>query len=280
MTPALAAEIDNAVRDVGARTVASTFSMSKELKGAGMQLGRDVMTGFITGANDMEEIVKNSLINLMMDLVTKYLASALGIASPSKETAWMGRMLMLGFVEGMYAEESRAAQAAVHASGTLVQALESSFLGAVTRAPEFGIADAITVEADRTVGVLEHLAQSVSDAFTNPLAGIEATFSDTGALAGAQAFGHELAMRAAQGVSAGAVSLAHAWAGAIPGGMTRMGMQNPSALPAMKDGLALDIDPGNLPAALTPMEATRDQAWIAFLSQSLVTYKQRGGRFD
>lgn len=280
LTPALTQEIDTAISDIGDNTTRKTFNLRGELKQAGVALGRDLMQGLLTGSKDMADVVMDALISLMLNIVTKMAYVGLGIASPSRETAWMGRMLMEGLVLGMREGESDALRSAVGVSHDLVAALEDSFLGIATRAPDFGIADTIVREQERSVRAASALVDSLADVLAQPFAGFDPTELAHPALAGVRAFGYELAQRAAAGIAEGSAGMAAAWSNAVPAAVARMGFGTPggAGLPGLRDGLSLQVPSDHLPPALTPFEASRDTQWIALLSESIITWQKRGGR--
>lgn len=251
--PALIAEVDAAIAEISGNVVKKAKGTRGEIIDTGKQLGEDLLRGFITGSQSMEDLVKQAIANLLINIALKAAYAALGIASPSREMAWVGRMTMLGFVEGVKGAHAQVGDVISRETESIADVIAGSFLGAAGRGSAFGFVDSLGEQ-------------------------MRAAFHASPALTGAEAFGYAMAQSAAAGITDGAAALATAWTGAVPEGMMRMG---PAGMPpGLEGGIGLNVPIDRLPPALTPFETARDNQWITLLSESLVTYKQRGGRFD
>ena len=105
-------EIAKAVTDAieaGAPAAASAAGdladdVTKELsvlEEAGVSAGRSLVRGIIQGIDDMGDFLDNVIKRLAEDLIIGGLEGLLGIGSPSRETARVGRMTGAGYIQGL-----------------------------------------------------------------------------------------------------------------------------------------------------------------------------------
>lgn len=87
------------------KLVTAVVNKVKELPEKMKSAGKALTEGLWRGLSNSYTWLKNKIKNWVGD-VTKFIKKLFGIASPSKETAWMGRMLSEGLAVGIEAEEN------------------------------------------------------------------------------------------------------------------------------------------------------------------------------
>lgn len=100
------AEVSRITKDVARVGESIGSGLVATMREQGVMAGEALMRGLLSGANNLGDIIKSSLINLAVSYVMGPFKAALGIASPSKVFADYGRSLGDGLVEGI---ESRIA---------------------------------------------------------------------------------------------------------------------------------------------------------------------------
>lgn len=100
------AEVSRITKDVARVGESVGSGLVATMREQGVMAGEALMRGLLSGANNLGDIIKSSLINLAVSYVMGPFKAALGIASPSKVFADYGRSLGDGLVEGI---ESRIA---------------------------------------------------------------------------------------------------------------------------------------------------------------------------
>jgi phage-related protein len=87
------------------KLVTAVVNKVKELPEKMKSAGKNLVPGLWKGISNSYTWIKNKIKNWVGN-VTKFIKKLFGIASPSKETAWMGRMLSEGLAVGIEAEEN------------------------------------------------------------------------------------------------------------------------------------------------------------------------------
>ena len=84
--------------------VLNVFSSGKNLL---LQAGRDIISGFLNGIKSMGSSIISTIKSTITDALPDFVKKALGIASPSKVFAEIGKNVGLGFVKGVQGTEDR-----------------------------------------------------------------------------------------------------------------------------------------------------------------------------
>jgi phage-related protein len=87
------------------KLVKTVVDKVKELPNKMKEAGKNLVQGLWKGISNSYTWIKNKIKNWVGN-VTKFIKKLFGIASPSKETAWMGKMLSEGLAVGIEAEEN------------------------------------------------------------------------------------------------------------------------------------------------------------------------------
>jgi phage-related protein len=129
--------INAVIGDIGGKVGTFDGRVVNAVKGAGNWLystGRDVVRGLINGIMGMGKSLANAVINLAKRFIPAPIRKALGISSPSRVMAEIGRWVPAGFAQGINANSGVVAAAVSNmanaASSTMVAGSYSASVSA------------------------------------------------------------------------------------------------------------------------------------------------------
>lgn len=152
--PALGAQVDRAIAEIQTGLEKHTNKVSADMKRQGVQIGVQLITGILQGSRDMGSILRNALISIFSEVLTHAAYVALGIASPSRKTYYMGQMLMEGFAGGIDDSAGIAMSSMTRNSSNILGALGGALTNAhaVISAPLLDSAHELGAEYARRLG--------------------------------------------------------------------------------------------------------------------------------
>lgn len=108
-----------------------------------IRIGTDVVKGLWQGIQDMGGWLKDKIVNFVKDKIPGPIKSALGISSPSKVAAMLGREVPAGLAQGIYKGTTAVEKAAVNMANSALATLTSptmtpALTGAMTAATPYG----------------------------------------------------------------------------------------------------------------------------------------------
>lgn len=108
-----------------------------------IRIGNDVVKGLWNGIQDMGGWLKDKIINFVKDKIPGPIKSALGISSPSKVAAALGRQVPAGLAQGMFQGTKAVEKAAVNMANSALTNLTASAMtptlsGQLSAATPFG----------------------------------------------------------------------------------------------------------------------------------------------
>lgn len=106
-------------------------------------IGKSVVEGLWNGIQDMGNWLKDKIVNFVKDKIPGPIKSALGIHSPSKVAALLGREVPAGLAEGMYKGTKAVEQAAVNMANSALtnmtaNAMTPSLTGSLSTPTPYG----------------------------------------------------------------------------------------------------------------------------------------------
>ena len=93
-----------------------------------INIGKDVVKGLWNGIQDMGGWLKDKIINFVKDKIPGPIKSALGIASPSKVAALLGKQVPAGLAEGINAASGMVEKAATNVANAAISAMTGAAL--------------------------------------------------------------------------------------------------------------------------------------------------------
>jgi tape measure domain-containing protein len=113
------------IKDTTSKMIEECMSKMKKTRPKWIQTGRYLISGFIEGIKSREVDAINAIVGMAVRAL-KAAKEALGVESPSKEFAEIGRYSVLGLVKGLVDNSGLSDDAAAHIGDSAIESLKNS----------------------------------------------------------------------------------------------------------------------------------------------------------